>query len=148
MFQPTREQARDFWFDAWRKYRAQEPLSALESMAVEIVSQHAEYQDMLSNRDAYLERHRDRDYPPEFGETNPFLHMGMHLSLREQVSIDQPPGVREAHQKLSLKMQSPLEAEHEMMDCLGEMIWQAQRNRTAPDPAVYFTCLNRKTIGT
>ncbi len=144
MFQPTREQARDFWFDAWRKYRAQEPLSALEAMAVEIVGQHPEYQDMLASREAYLERHRDRDYPPEFGETNPFLHMGMHLSIREQVSIDQPPGVREAHQKLSLKMQSALEAEHEMMDCLGEMIWQAQRNRSAPDPAVYFACLARK----
>jgi len=79
MFQPTREQARDFWFDAWRKYRAQEPLSALESMAVEIVVHHPEYQDMLGSRETYLERHRDRDYPPEFGETNPFLHMGMHL---------------------------------------------------------------------
>ncbi len=99
---------------------------------------------MLSDRDAYLERHRDRDYPPEFGETNPFLHMGMHLSIREQVSIDQPPGVRDAHQRLAAKNHSALEAEHEMMDCLGEMIWQAQRQGTAPDAAVYLDCLVRK----
>ncbi|MBI3714812.1 MAG: DUF1841 family protein [Betaproteobacteria bacterium] len=145
MFQPSRDQARDFWFEAWGKYRAQQPLSPLESMAVEIVGRHPEYQDLLADRDAYLEKHRDRDYPPEFGETNPFLHMGMHLSIREQVSIDQPVGVRDAHRRLSEKLGNTLDAEHQMMDCLAEMIWSAQRQRSAPDATLYLKCLQRKT---
>ena len=144
MFNPTRDQARDFLFEAWRKFRATEQLTAMESLAVEIISLHPEYHMMLNNRDRYLESWRDRDYPPEFGETNPFLHINMHLSIREQVSIDQPKGVKEFHSALSSKLGSTLAAEHEMMDCLAEMIWHAQRHRTAPDAQVYLGCLGRK----
>ncbi len=143
MFNPSRDQARDFFFDAWRKYRqghANPPLTALESIAVELIAAHPEYHHILNNRDQYV----DRDYAPEAGETNPFLHLSMHMSIREQVSIDQPPGVRAHHQRLTEKLGSPLEAEHHMMDCLGEMIWHAQRHRTAPDPAIYFACLHTK----
>ena len=144
MFNPTRDQARDFLFEAWRKFRATEQLTAMESLAVEIISLHPEYHAMLSDRDRYLETWRDRDYPPEFGETNPFLHINMHLSIREQVSIDQPRGVKEFHSALSNKLGSTLTAEHEMMDCLAEMIWHAQRHRTAPDAQIYLGCLGRK----
>jgi hypothetical protein len=125
MFNPSRDQARDFLFDAWRKYRAAEPMTGLESMAVEVIALHPEYHDMLADRDRYLEKFRDRDYPPEFGETNPFLHLSMHIAIREQVSIDQPVGVRSHHSTLAAKRGSVLDAEHDMMDCLAEMIWQA-----------------------
>lgn len=141
MFNPSRDQARDFLFEAWRKYRANEPLSALETIAVEAISQHPEYQTLLENRDKYVER----DYAPQQGETNPFLHLSMHLAIREQIAIDQPPGVRAAHQTLSQKLDSVLDAEHQMMDCLAEMIWQAQRSKTAPDAAVYLACLKDKS---
>ncbi len=144
MFNPSRDQARDFLFDAWRKFRADEPLSAMETIAVEVIALHPEYHAMLGDRDRYLENYRDRDYPPEFGETNPFLHLGMHIAIREQVSINQPAGVLGTFQALSTKMGSALDAEHEMMDCLGEMIWQAQRNRSAPDAGIYLSCLKRK----
>ena len=144
MFNPTRDQARDFLFEAWRKFRAASQLTAMESLAVEIISQHPEYHAMLNDRDRYLETWRDRDYPPEFGETNPFLHINMHLSIREQVSIDQPQGVKEFHSALSSKCGSTLLAEHEMMDCLAEMIWHAQRHRTAPDAQIYLGCLGKK----
>jgi Domain of unknown function (DUF1841) len=140
MFNPTRNQVRDFFFDSWRKYRANEALSAIETIAVELIAAHPEYRTILENRDQYV----DRDYRPEAGDTNPFLHLSMHLSIREQVSIDQPPGVRAQHVRLSEKLGSPLDAEHEMMDCLGEMIWHAQRHLTAPDPAIYFSCLDKK----
>ena len=106
MFNPTRDQARDFLFDAWRKFRAQEVLTAMETMAVEVISLHPEYHAMLDDRDRYLEQYRDRDYPPEFGETNPFLHLNMHLSIREQVSIDQPGGARGFHAALTNKLGS------------------------------------------
>ena len=144
MFNPTRDQARDFLFETWRKFRAAEHLTAMESMAVEVISLHPEYHVMLDDRDRYLEAYRDRDYPPEFGETNPFLHINMHLSIREQVSIDQPQGVKEFHSALSSKRGSTLLAEHEMMDCLAEMIWHAQRHRTAPDAQIYLGCLGKK----
>ena len=141
MFSPSRDQARDFLFEAWRKFASREPLTALETIAVEAISQHPEYQALLSNRDKYVER----DYAPEHGETNPFLHLSMHLAIREQIAIDQPKGVRAAHQQLSQKLDSALDAEHQMMDCLAEMIWQAQRGKTAPDAAIYLGCLARKT---
>ncbi|MEI6738044.1 MAG: DUF1841 family protein [Pseudomonadota bacterium] len=140
MFNPSRDQARDFFFEAWRKYRANEPLTALETIAVELIAAHPEYHTVLENRDKYV----DRDYSPEAGATNPFLHLSMHLSIREQISINQPAGVRAQHVRLSQKCGSPLDAEHAMMDCLGEMIWQAQRNGTGPDPAIYFSCLEKK----
>ena len=144
MFNPSRDQARDFLFEAWRKYRVLAPMTAMESLAVEVIALHPEYHEMLSDRDRYLEDYRDRDYPPEFGETNPFLHLGMHIAIREQVSIDQPGGVRGHHQALGVKLGSVLDAEHEMMDCLAEMIWQAQRNRSTPDAGLYLNCLLRK----
>lgn len=144
LFNPSREQARDFLFEAWRKYCAGEPLTAMDSMAVEVIALHPEYHEMLNGRDRYMENYRDRDYPPEYGETNPFLHLGMHIAIREQVSIDQPGGVRGHHQALSVKWGSVLDAEHEMMDCLAEMIWQSQRNRCAPDANLYLGCLVQK----
>jgi hypothetical protein len=147
MFNPTREQSRDFLFESWRKFRANEALSGMESIAVELISLHPEYHQMLDDRGRYLDRYRDRDYPPEFGETNPFLHLNMHIAIREQVSVDQPRGVRAHHIALSAKSGSALEAEHEMMECLGEMIWQAQRQHTAPDANVYLDCLVRKQTG-
>ena len=144
MFNPTRDQARDFLFETWRKFRVAEHLTAMESMAVEVISLHPEYHTMLDDRERFLAKYRDRDYPPEFGETNPFLHLNMHLSIREQVSIDQPQGVKGFHVALSNKLGTALAAEHEMMDCLAEMIWQAQRHRTGPDAQIYLGCLDKK----
>lgn len=140
MFNPSRDQVRDFFFDAWRKFLDQQPLTALEGMAVAIMTEHPEYHALLGQRDKYV----DRDYAPEQGDVNPFLHMSMHLSIREQISIDQPAGVRVQHGRLCTSLGSVMDAEHAMMDCLGEMIWQAQRTRTAPDPAIYLGCLQAK----
>ena len=140
LFNPTREQVRDFFFDAWQKFGRQAPLTALEAMAVEIMNAHPEYHTLLSQRDKYV----DRDYLPEHGDVNPFLHMSMHLSVREQVSIDQPPGVEAAFTRLGTKFGNQMDAEHAMMDCLGEMIWHAQRHQTPPNPAIYLQCLSAK----
>ena len=137
MFNPSRDESRDFLFEAWRKYGVNEPLTALESVAVGVIAEHAEYHALLSNRDKFLAR----DYAPEAGETNPFLHISMHIAIREQIAIDQPQGVLHKHTTLTQKLDSVMLAEHEMMDCLAEMIWQAQRNRTAPDAVVYLRCL-------
>jgi Domain of unknown function (DUF1841) len=144
MFNPSRDEGRDFLFEAWRKYRASEPLSGLETIAVEVMALHPEYHRVFENRDKYVER----DYQPENGDINPFLHIHFHIGIREQVSIDQPTGVRAAHVALTQSRGDVHEAEHDMMDCLAEMIWQSQRNKTAPDAAIYLSCLATKQTRT
>lgn len=140
MFSPSRDQARQFFFDTWRKYKARELLFGLEAMAIEVILEHPEYHAVLDDSDRYL----DRDWPPELGDTNPFLHLGMHLAILEQLSIDQPAGIRERFQRLLEATGSRHDAMHETLECLGEMIWRAQREGTGPDENVYLDCLARK----
>jgi uncharacterized protein DUF1841 len=137
MFSPTRDQARQFFFDAWRKYRSQQMLEGLEAVAVELVLQHPEYHAVLDDPERYLEQ----EYFPEMGETNPFLHLSMHLSLKEQVSIDQPRGVRAEFERLARTLGSEHAAAHAALECLAEMIWRAQRDAAAPDAVAYLDCL-------
>lgn len=137
MFNPSRDEARTFLFEAWRKRQAGEVLSPLEDLTAQLIDKHPEYHALFSDPESNLER----DFAPDGSVVNPFLHLMMHLTLEEQISIGQPHGVREQFARLSEKYQSEHEAQHAMMDCLGEMIWQAQRNRTAPDAAVYLSCL-------
>jgi hypothetical protein len=140
MFAPSRNEARQFLIDAWKKRRDALPLTPLETIAADLVTLHPEYHSLLESGEAAL----SRDWQPAQGETNPFLHLSMHLSIHEQVSIDQPAGVRALHRQLTEQLGSRHDAEHEMMDCLAEMIWSAQRHGTPPDPAIYLACLNQK----
>lgn len=140
MFNPSRDQAREFLFDLWAKHRAGTQLTPLESMALAIVLEHPEYQAYLDDRERYL----DRDWQPEAGATNPFLHLAMHLAIEEQVSIDQPPGIRAAVDRLARRLDSAHAARHEVMECLAEMIWQAQRHGGGFDNAAYLDCLSRR----
>jgi hypothetical protein len=140
MFSPSRGEARDFLFDLWEKHRADAPLTPLERMALAVILEHPEYQEMLASP----ERHREREWRPEGGETNPFLHLMMHLAIEEQASIDQPPGIRAALERLARLRGSAHDARHDVMDCLAEMIWQAQRNAVPFDNAAYLDCLGKK----
>ena len=139
MYAPTREQARQFFFETWRKYRAAEPLAGLEAVALDVLLAHPEYHPLLDNP----ERYRERDYSPESGELNPFLHLSLHLAIEEQLSIDQPPGIRSEFERLRAA-KGEHAAKHDVLECLGEVVWQAQRNATAPDAELYLECLRRK----
>jgi hypothetical protein len=139
MFNPTRDQARQFLFESWRKRRAGELLTPLEDLTAQLIDKHPEYHALFGNPE-----NQDKDYAPDGNVVNPFLHLMMHLTLEEQISIGQPFGVREQFTRLTQKYQSEHEAQHAMMDCLGEMIWQAQRNKTAPDAAIYLDCLSKQ----
>ncbi len=141
MFNPSRDQVRHFFFDAWRKYRVQAQLTPLEGMAVQIMQAHTEYHAVLDDPDKY----RAQEYFPEMGETNPFLHMSLHLSILEQLSIDQPPGIAAAYQSLLHKHGEPHPAQHDLMECLAETVWRAQRERAAPDAEAYLACLRQKS---
>ncbi|MBW8906802.1 MAG: DUF1841 family protein [Betaproteobacteria bacterium] len=137
MFDPTREQVRETFFGAWRKYRAGEPLVGIEAVAVDVVLAHPEYHAILDDP----ERHRERDY---VDEGNPFLHMSLHMALEEQLSIDQPPGIAARFAELVRRAGERHGAVHEAIECLAETIWRAQRNNAPPDGDAYLACLERR----
>ena len=140
MFSQDRTQLRQMFFHAWQKHRAGETTEPLESLIIQVILLHPEYHSLLDNPETSL----DRDYLPENGETNPFLHMSMHIAIAEQRSTGRPLGIEALYQALNRKLADPHEAEHQMMDCLMEMIWQSQRNNTLPDEQGYLDCLNNK----
>jgi len=144
MLQPTREEVRRFFCDAWRKHRAGANESPLERIAIACILEHPEYQQFLDD----VERAMVADFPVEGGRENPFLHLSMHLSLEEQVSIDQPPGVRALLEALQARFGDRHAAAHEAMECLGEIVWRAQRGSLPSEmPAIndaYIECLRRR----
>jgi hypothetical protein len=140
MFTPSQNDVRQFFCTTYRKVQAHDVLTPLEAIARDWILQHPEYADQLSEVDAALAA----DYSVESGQTNPFLHLSMHLSIAEQVSIDQPPGIRAACNALSQRLGSEHEAHHHVMECLGEMIWTSQRNQLPPDGVAYIECIKRK----
>ncbi len=136
MFSNDRTELRRVFHDCWKLKQQGNTLDALQQMIVSVIEQHPEYHSLLENSE-----NLERDYHPAHGETNPFLHMSMHIALVEQITTDRPAGIRACHQQLTKTLGSPHQAEHRMMDCLSEAIWQAQRNNMMPDEAGYLTCL-------
>jgi hypothetical protein len=140
MFNPSQDDVRRFFCETYRKHRANEILTQLEAIASDWLAQHPEYADDLKDVEAAL----SADYSVENGQTNPFLHLSMHLSIAEQISIDQPPGIRAAATALTQRLQSEHEAHHHIMECLGEMIWNSQRSGLPPDGAAYIDCIRKR----
>ncbi|MGB5278846.1 MAG: DUF1841 family protein [Gammaproteobacteria bacterium] len=136
MFSNDRNELRRFFQDCWKLKQSGMTLDALQQMIAAVIEQHPEYHDLLETAD-----NLDRDYDPAQGETNPFLHMSMHIALIEQISTNRPDGIRHCHQQLTRALGSAHAAEHAMMACLSEAIWQAQRNNTVPDEFAYLDCL-------
>ena len=140
LFNPSRDEVRDFFFNTWSQFKAQKPLTDLEKIALSVIHMHPEYQPIL---DAPVQ-FKSQEYFPEFGETNPFLHMSLHLSILEQISINQPIGIAAIYETLKIKHQNKHDALHDILECLGEVIWQAQRNNSALDSNTYLTLLQQK----
>ena len=133
-----REGLRAFYLEAWRKRREGLPAEPLELQVADVIEQHPEYQALLERGAHALEQ----DWTPEDGESNPFLHMGLHLGLREQVATDRPAGIAAIHRQLAARL-GVHEAEHRMADCLAEALWRAQRNNSLPDEVSYMEALRR-----
>lgn len=142
MFTPSQHDVRRFFCETHRKLRANEILTPIEAIARDWVALHPEYDEALHDVDNALAA----DYSIERGDSNPFLHLSMHLSIAEQVSIDQPPGVRAAFLTLARRLDSEHEAHHQIMECLGQMIWTSQRDGTPPDGAAYIECIRRHAM--
>lgn len=139
----TREQLRKTYADAWRKHLANSPLTPLEAMITDVIRLHPEYQAIVSDSDAAMRFEPDS----MAGAENPFLHMGLHLAVRDQLSIDRPPGVRELYLQLQARRGDSHSAEHAFMEALGETLWQAQRNDRPPDEANYLSLVRRHLEG-
>ena len=137
LFNPTKDEVREFFCNAWQKHQAQSVLTPMESIAARWIVEHPEYHTILGN----LEQAKTLDYSPEKGQTNPFLHLSMHMSLTEQVQANQPTGIRDIAHALRDKLASEHDAQHQMMECLGQVIWNAQRQGTAPDMRAYLESL-------
>lgn len=139
MFNPSQQEVRQFFCTAWRKHQDKAILTPLEAVARDWIVQHPEYTPDLSDPEAAL----SADYSVERAQSNPFLHLAMHLSITEQVSIDQPPGIRAAFTRLSRQMDSEHDAQHVLMECLGQMLWTSQRSGLPPDADAYLECIRR-----
>ncbi len=140
MFNPSRDESRRFLIDAWAKHRAGQPLSGLEAIVARIVALHPEYHPVLEAPEKFAHR----DYRPETGEVNPFLHLTLHLALAEQLAIDQPPGIKAHFERLREARGDEHAALHAVLECLGEVIWASQRHGTPPDAKLYLDCLERQ----
>ena len=136
LFNQDRKQQREFLAKAWQKYTNQQLLEPLEKELVSIIKIHPEYQKRINNIDS--------EYFPEHGEVNPFLHINLHLSLREQLSIKQPAGIKEIYQKLLDIHKDPHQVEHLMMDCIAQMIFTSQKNNDPIDEDTYLDCLKKQ----
>lgn len=132
LFGQDRNELRQMYADAWRKFRRAEILSPLEGQIAQVVEDHPEYQAIISGEDL------DAEFTPEGGRTNPYLHMGLHLAIRDQVGTDRPAGIRDIFQQLVAKTGDPLEAEHRMLDCLAETLWEAQSRNAEADEQTYL----------
>lgn len=140
MFNPSQQDVRRFFCETYRKFHAKEILTPLEAIASDWINQHAEYSEVLSDLDTALHA----NYSMEQGNSNPFLHLSMHLSIAEQIAVDQPRGVRAAFDILTNKRNSQHEAHHEIMECLGTMIWNSQRSGLPPDGDAYIEALRKR----
>jgi hypothetical protein len=139
IFSNDRDKLRQQYLDVWNKANNSQKLEPLEEIIADVIRDHPEYHTLLDSGAAALHS----EYYPEHGQSNPFLHMGMHIALREQVASDRPPGIADLTRKLLLKYRDSHEMEHQMMECLGESLWNAQRNQTQPDEQAYMENLQR-----
>ena len=142
MFQPSQTDVRRFFCAAYDKHRQRLPVDAMEAIAVRWIAEHPEYGSDLADVEAALAA----VYAVDEGRTNPFLHLSMHLSIEEQCSIDQPTGIRQAVALLAARRNSLHEAHHEVMECLGEMIWASQRSGLPPDGPAYLDAVRRRAM--
>ena len=140
MFSPSQHDVRRFFCEARRKQLASAPQTALEAIAADWIAEHPEYHADLADEAAA----QAAVYAVEDGRSNPFLHLSMHLSISEQASIDQPRGIRQALQLLAARLGSMHAAQHEAMECLGEMMWTSQRSGMPPDGERYIECVRRR----
>lgn len=143
MFNPTRDQARQFFINAWQKRRQGNVISGMEAIAADLVAEHPEYHALLESPDA-----TQKDFAVEDGLINPFLHLSLHLAIHEQLSINQPEGLRDAYDLCLARHSGDRHAAlHDVLEALGETIYEAQRTGQPPDGREYVIKVSRRGAG-
>jgi hypothetical protein len=140
LFSPDRNKLRQTYVVAWSRFRQGLSLEPLQAQIAAVVQIHPEYHAILDNGDAAL----GQDFPPELGQSNPFLHMGLHLAVRDQVATDRPAGIRSVYSQLAATSDSEHDAEHLLLECLAESLWQAHRQDSQADEQAYLESIRRK----
>jgi len=138
----SREQMRRMYLQAWRKFSAKQPLEPLEAQIAAVIAEHPEYLAWIEAGDSAL----GAEFSPESGRQNPFLHMGLHLAIREQVATDRPQGIQQIHRDIAARLGDVHAAEHAMLELLAEALWEAQRNGRAPDERAYLERLRTLVV--
>ncbi|ABA57671.1 conserved hypothetical protein [Nitrosococcus oceani ATCC 19707] len=138
MYSQDRQQMRQVFLEVRKKQRAKEPLSPLEALMEKVIDQHPEYHPFLDHEESL-----QQEFSSQNGQENPFLHMALHISLQEQIQVDRPPGIRKTYQMLVARSPDLHQAEHRMMECLAQMLWQAQSSGSPPSEETYLDCLRR-----
>lgn len=136
-FSNDRTKLRRTYFDIWQKTIKKQPMEAMEQLISQVISEHPEYHIMFANETAL-----NKEFFAE-NEINPFMHMGLHLAIREQIATNRPPIMATCYQALCKKHGNSHDAEHQIMECLTEMLWNAQQNSAAPDEQAYINCLKK-----
>jgi len=141
LFSQDRQDLRQVFFTSWKKHEDGAHLEPMEQIILNVIKEHPEYHKFFSDPENI-----DKDFLPETGQVNPFLHLSMHIAIHEQLTINQPIGIVDSYNQLRETIQDAHQAEHVMMDCLGEMIWSAQRENRAPNENDYLECLNKAIL--
>lgn len=132
LFSQDRNQLRQMYVDAWRKTQQREPVSAVEDQIASVIAMHPEYHRELESGNL------ETDYRPEDGKSNPFLHMGLHLAIREQIATNRPAGIQKVYQTLVARVGDEHDAQHQMIEVLAETLWDAQSSNQPPDELGYL----------
>jgi hypothetical protein len=143
MLTSDRDRLRRFFITAWQKAHSDEPLEPLEHQIVDVVRAHPEYHALMEDVDDAV----SREFSPEAGESNPFLHLSLHIAILEQVKTDRPAGIRRHYERLAASAGDAHQAEHWIMECLAQSLWEAQRAGNAPNESDYLACIERLTAG-
>ena len=136
MFGQNRQQLRQYYHDIWQKRQSNQSLLPLETIICKVIEQHPEYHVIFDTTNSL-----EQEYFVENGQSNPYLHMGLHISLHEQISTDRPAGIRTFYSQLQAKYSNAHETEHQMMECLTESLWLAQKNHQPPSEENYLAAL-------
>lgn len=133
----TIQETRQLFFTSWEKFIQKQVLSPLESQIAQVILDHPEYQALIEQPTQFQEQ----AYYPELGQTNPFLHLGLHLAIRDQVATNRPEGIKACFNRLVIKYKDPLAVEHLFMDQLAECLWRSQKDNLPPDEVAYLHSL-------
>jgi hypothetical protein len=134
----SREQLRQMYLEAWQRRRGGQPLEPLQAQIADVIELHPEYHAAVEDSTALA-----RDYSPDQGQSNPFLHMGLHLAVRDQLATDRPAGIKGWFDAVARRAGSAHAAEHQLIECLAETLWEAQQAGLPPDEQAYLSRVAR-----